>query len=249
MKRFKLSVCLMVLSIIAASLAGCGVADSTGNSAAPMDTAPSTGAPSGPLQTNYENALPIPNQLALGIFKLDETGTSISSEQATALLPLWKAYRSLSANEDGSSQEINALIVQVQEALSEDQLQAIAAMKLTMQDLAQLAQEKNLALGAGGPGGGAGLSEEERATRQAQRFSGQGSGSGGGAGPGSFGPPPGGGFGPGGGVMPGGELPPGAMETPGVRQTAVAQRRGPGDGGVSPALVEALIAFLEEKVK
>ncbi len=184
-------------------------------------------------------------QLALGLFKLDQTDVPLTAEQAAALVPLWKAYRSLTTSGGGSSKEIEALIVQIQETLSEDQLKTIAEMQLTMQDMMQLAQEKNLTLAGGG--GGPNLSAEERATRQAQRFSGQGGSPGGGPGPGG-GMGPGGGIPPGGGgMMPGGELPPGAITTPGARQTAVAQRPGSSNNLVSPALVEAVIAFLETK--
>jgi hypothetical protein len=247
MKITKLSVFILWVSILAVSLAGCGAANSVENPAAPIDAKSTNAVANGPLQTDYENALPISSQLALGLFKLEESDTPLSPERAAALLPLWKAYRSLSSNEDASSEELNALIKQAQETLSEEQLQAIAAMHLTMQDLVELAQEKNLSLGAGGPGGGAGLSEEERATRQAQRFSGEGSSQG--RGPGGMGPPGGGILIPGGEPMPGGEMPPGAMATPSVRQTAVAQRRNSGESRISPGLVEALIAYLEDKAK
>ena len=240
MRKFKFTKYFWVLSVLAWILAGCSGANSTTGSAAPVGTQPPASAAAGILQTNYENALPAASQLAVGLFKLDASSAPLSAEQAAALLPLWKAYRSLSVGEGGSSEEINALIAQIQETLSEDQLKTIAAMQLTGQDLMQLAEENNLVLGGGSGGSGAGLSEEERATRQAQRFSGQGSD------PGGF-PPPGGGMGAGGGMGPGGEFQPGAMTTPSVRQTAVAQRARTGDARVSPGLVEALIAYLEAK--
>jgi hypothetical protein len=228
----------LILLVITAILAGCGGA---GNSTVSQEAEATSSAVAGPLKTDYENALPINLQLALGLFTLDETATPLKSEQAAALVPLWKAYRNLTTGE-GSSKEIEALIIQIQETLTADQLKAIADKRLTMQDLMRLAQEKNLALGGGG---GPNLSAEERATRQAQRFSGQGGGSGGPGpnimiGPGGFEP---------GGMGPGGEMPPGAMATSGARQTAIAQRPAGFDVQVSPALVEALIDFLETKAQ
>jgi hypothetical protein len=230
---------LLAILIITVLLGGCSGAE---NSPVSQGAGATSSAALGPLNADYENAIPVAMQLALGPFKLDETGSPLTSEQAAALIPLWKAYRSLSTSGEGSSVEIEALIGQIQETLSQDQQQAIADMQLTMNDLMQLAQEKNLALGgAGGPG----LTSEERATREAQRFSGQGGGEGG-----EF--RPGGGMGPpagispgGGGMMPEGEMPPGAMTTPGARQTAVARQPGGDNLMVSPALVEALIIFLE----
>jgi hypothetical protein len=240
MREMRLARYLVILLVASAILAGCSGAGS------PAET-PGTGAAgsagSGFLKTDYENALPANMQLALGLFKLDDTSAPLTTEQAAALAPLWKAYRSLTANE-GSSREIAALILQIEGTLSENQLQEISAMQLTMEDLVELAREKALILGGGGPN----LSAEERATRQAQRFSGQGGGAGGEFRPGGgMGPP--GGISPGGGILPGGELPPGAMATPGARQTAIAQRPAGFDVQVSPALVEALIDFLETKAQ
>jgi hypothetical protein len=247
MKRVLVKRYFFVVMMIAALAAGCsGANNPTGGSAAPLGTEPTGSALSTALPANYENALPAATQLAVGIFKLEESSTPLSAEQAAAMLPLWKAYRSLTTAEQSSAQEIDALITQIRETLSEDQLKSIADLQLTGEDLMQLVQEKNLSLGAGGPGGGAGLSAEERATRQAQRFEGQGSAPGGRPEGGGFGP---GGMGPGGGVMPGGELPPGAMATPSVRETAIAQRARSGDSRVSPGLVEALIAYLESKAQ
>lgn len=244
MRRTMFGKYLVVLLILTIWLSGCSGMSSSGGSANSPQTGATSNAALGPLKTDYENAIPVPMQLALGLFKLEETSATLSSEQAAALVPLWKAYRNLTTSGEGSGKEIEALIVQIQETLSEDQLVAIADMQLTMQDLMQLAQEKNLALGGGA--GGPNLSAEERATREAQRFSGQGGGQRGGPGrevmiiPGGM--PPGGG-----GMGPGGELPPGAMTTPGARQTAVARRPDGFNNMVSPALIEALIDYLKSK--
>ena len=244
MRRTMFGKYLVVLVSISLWLSGCNGVSGPDGSANPPQTGPTSSAALEPLKTDYENALPVAMQLALGLFKLEETSATLTSEQAAALVPLWKAYRSLTNSGEGSSKEIEALIVQIQDTLNDDQLRAIADMQLTMQDLMQLMQDKNLALGGGS--GGPNLSAEERATREAQRFSGQGGGPGGGPGRDIMIIP--GGPGPGGGGMgPGGELPPGAMMTPGARQTAVARRPEGLDNMVSPALVEALIVYLKSK--
>jgi len=188
------------------------------------------------LKTDYENALPIATQLAIGLFKLEQTDTPLSAEQAAALLPLWKAYKSLSNSESSSPMEMDALITQIQETISTEQLQAIADMKLTGEMMIQLSQERNITLGGFGGGRLSELSDEEMATRQAMRESGQAPGGGGGFGP----PGGGGGFDP---AM-GSGMGPGAQTTPVAGATPRAGRPNMGAGRVSPGLVDALIEYL-----
>jgi hypothetical protein len=162
------------------------------------------------------------------------------------LIPLWKAYRSLSDNDAPLTIELDALISQIQQVLNPDQQQAITEMKLTGEDLAQLAQEMNIPLGGPGFGGGSDLTEAQQATREALRA--LRSQSGGGEGPPGGGPPAGGVFIPPGGEMGGGFMPPN-VATPGAVETAMAGRMGRRASGLPPALLEALIAFLETKAQ
>lgn len=170
-------------------------------------------------------------QLALGTFKLDETSYPIDANQAAGLLPLWKAARTLSASETTATQEIEAVLKQIQNTLTPEQLGAILAMDLTMQDMDTIADE--LGLDLVGIGGGLGnMSPEMQATMQAARESAQG-------------PPEGMAF-PGAGGRPGGET----GLSPDARQTAMAER-GVSRGatmGLNPALLDAIIEFLEAKV-
>jgi hypothetical protein len=203
---------------------------------------PASGQAGGVLKTNYENALPVAMQLAVGTFMLDDSDQPVSPEQAAELIPLWKGYKSLSNADTASRIELEALLTQIQEVLSSDQLQAIAAMELTREDLMELGQTRQIEMG--GPGGNFNLTPEQQATREARRSSGQSPAQGGGppGGGGGFGPPGGGGFGPEGGFIPGAESTPGAIET------VMARRQSAGGGLVSPGLLEALITFLETKV-
>jgi predicted small secreted protein len=234
MKKLELTFLVSGLIIGSILLAACSNA---GASSGQNVQGAAKSATQGVLKADYQNALPVPIQLALGIFKLEESSYPLSKDEAAALLPLWKAYHSLTNSETSSAEEISALIEQVQQTLSAEQLQSIADLQLTGQDLAQLAQDKNIAFGGGR---NFNFTPEQQATRQAQRGSGQFSGGGGGFRQGEGG---GGGFGPGGGGF---GSPPGLEQTPGALQTAVAQRGGAnGAVRVNSALVGALITYLE----
>jgi hypothetical protein len=222
------------------------------------------GAPTGPanppvggetgsqlLTADYENALPVELQLAYGILSLDGTENEVDAQTAAQLLPLWKAVRSLSGSDTVAAEEIRALFKQIQETMTPVQIQAIAAMQLTREDMPQIAEKLGLQFG---PGGGRfeNMSPEMQATMEAARESGQapsgGPGGGGfipGAGPGGGGgfvPGPGeGGFGQGGGSS--GQVDPEVQATAEARRT---QRAGTDPGIPSPVL-DAVINYLEGK--
>ncbi len=137
------------------------------------------------LRTDYEGALTVRNQLALGIMRLDETPHPLTEEEAADLLPLWQAMRGTMNSGAAAIAEVDALLAQIEGTLTPEQLQAIADMRLTTDDLRAWAEQEGLTLpgegmgsgagagggpGAGVPGGGPGraLSDEERAARQAQ---------------------------------------------------------------------------------
>ncbi len=114
------------------------------------------------------------NQLALGTLNLAGTPAAVSPEQAAALLPLWQAVRATSQSGGGSQTEVNALLTQIEAALTEAQLTAIRDQGLTQTDLQDWATANGVTLGTGGtgggePGSGQGLSPEARATRQAEQ--------------------------------------------------------------------------------
>lgn len=245
MKNIKNTVFALILLVSTTFLTACG---SNGTQATAASNSSGGASVSSVLKTNYENALPVITQLAVGTFLLDESDAALTAEQAGALLPLWKGYRSLSTSGNVSTKELEGLIAQIEKAYSAEQLQAIAGMELTMEDMAQLAQEKNIVLGGPGPGNNANLTEEQQATREALRALRQSSGGSGNI-PGGGGPPPGGFFG-GGGMPPGGGDPgsgfvPPNQATPGAVETAMAGRMGARGAGVSPGLVQALIEYLQ----
>jgi hypothetical protein len=117
------------------------------------------------LSQEYEGALPVTMQLVLGTLRLEDTEWALTAEQADELLPLWKAYRSLGGSDAAAEAEIQAVLDQIQEAMSGEQLDAIAAMQLTQEDLvstiqelglqpAQVSGEQSSGAGGGFPGGG-----------------------------------------------------------------------------------------------
>ncbi len=124
------------------------------------------------LSTDYDNALPEISQLALGTLRLEDSANPLSKEQASELSFLWKALISLSESETVSSTEIQAVISQIEENYSQEQLEAIKKMQLTFSDMTDLSQELGLSLGRGGAFGGE-MSPELRETARAARESGQ----------------------------------------------------------------------------
>lgn len=84
------------------------------------------------------SALSDVENLMVGIIKLDGTAQSITSDQATTLLPLWQAYQSLANISTASQTEKDALIGQISKTLTTQQLKAIEALKLTRNDLHNL---------------------------------------------------------------------------------------------------------------
>ena len=121
------------------------------------------------LPVDYENALPVRNQLALGTLELSQTDLAISAEQAKTLLPLWQALRSTNQAGGTAQAEVNALLNQIEAAMTPEQLQSIAGMKLTFTNMQEWATANGITMGSGGgtPGQGSGMSPEARATKQA----------------------------------------------------------------------------------
>jgi hypothetical protein len=217
--------CALALLLIV-SLAAC---------APKQTTTPSTPAPLGPLTADYDGALSPVQQLVVGTFLLVDGDLAVTGEQARMMATLWKGYRALSAKESASVQEMQGLSQQLVESMTEEQLRAIAEMRLIREDMDAVM----VAQGVRNAGtGGTGLNEEQRATRVAQRAAP-------GEMPGGFGGGPGGGRVPGGfgGGQGGAEANGGAT----VEQLATlrAQRAETGATMVPAALLEALIALLE----
>jgi hypothetical protein len=152
---------LPLVFLIALLLASCS------GTAAP---APTTGGDiyvSQNLPVDYEGALAVRNQLALGTLQLIQTDSAISTEQAQTLLPLWQALRSTQQAGGTAQAEVSALLTQIEAAMTPEQLKAIAATKLLQTDMQEWATANGITLGSGGGTPGQGMSAEARATKQA----------------------------------------------------------------------------------
>jgi hypothetical protein len=202
---------LLLLLVLVVSVTGCK------QQAAVEETDSTTGASvyTGALRTDYENALDVTSQLALGVLRLEDTTNAVTAEQAVQTLPVWKTLQNIGVS---AQSERLAVTKQLEGLLSETQVTAIVSMQLTEADAQAWLQEQGpIAEVRGGqmPSGGAGtqgqgnapamsdedraamreqfqnMTEEERANMQAQF--GQGNGTSSGAAP-SGGNAPAGGF-------------------------------------------------------
>lgn len=186
---------------------------------------------------NYANALPVPSQLALGIINLKDTPNAVNSKEGATLLPLWKGLLALADTATSSTVEINALIGQIQDTMTPEQLQAIAAMKLTQADFAKVAQA------AGGFGGG-GANRTPGTGRTGATGGAGGNRTGGNGGGGNFGGPGGGGFGGGIPGAAGGNTTAGQGAISNATQATVTARQSRQSLTGNPFVITAVINFL-----
>ncbi len=134
------------------------------------------------LDDDYENALSVAAQLALGTVQLEETDNAVNEAQAETLIPLWQALQSLSNSDTAADVELQAVTNQIQESMTVAQIQAIFDMKLTTDSLAELAQEGGFGRGLGGFARGAGQDGQTEGDFQGGGFRGGGPGGGPGGG-------------------------------------------------------------------
>ncbi|HEU0294315.1 MAG TPA: hypothetical protein VFR47_16370 [Anaerolineales bacterium] len=92
-------------------------------------------ASTGTVTSSTDNDLPVATQLAVGTLKLAESGRDVTSEQAEELAVYWQVYKELSQSETAARAEIDGLVAQIQETMTDFQMQAITDMALTQQDV------------------------------------------------------------------------------------------------------------------
>lgn len=196
-------------------------------------TATSTSTPRA-LSVSYSGALTTENQLVAGSLLLEETDLAIDSSQASELLTLWQAFRSLSNSATTAQAEIDAVITQIGETMSAEQLEAIAAMQLTADDLAAILQQ-HAAPAMASAGGTSGAGQEASLGQPPGGFAvGSGPGPGGGDGMAFLAPSAGQGT----------ILSEASTEIPARDQTTISRT---GDRAAL-SLVDSLIALLETKL-
>jgi hypothetical protein len=81
-------------------------------------------------------------RLMVWIDKLEDTDLAVSPQQAGDLLPLLKAYRTLSTSDTAAQAEVDAVLAQLLDSLSAEQDQAIEGMQITQADMFGIAQER-----------------------------------------------------------------------------------------------------------
>ena len=212
MKTFLKPITFLLLILLAACAAPTDTTESPTSDVAQtteMSSTASTNVPANDkirLGDDYADALPPSTQLIIGSLQLEETEQAIDESLAAEILPLWQAYQALSNSDTTAKAELQAVINQIQDAMTPEQVQAIAALQLTAESAQQMMQEQGIGFGRGGnreggetaPGGGASggvaglrprggqgglpgegpsqLDPEARATAIAERFGGENAG-------------------------------------------------------------------------
>jgi PBP1b-binding outer membrane lipoprotein LpoB len=190
---------MMFLSLLGLVFLLAACSSDSGNEASETetteDTAVQTTTSDVNLTENFDDALTIQAQLALGTVQLDDTNLAVDESQAATLLPLWQALQTLSQSDTTAEVELQAVVNQIEGSMKAEQINAIAAMQLTEASMTELAESGDLALGRGFGGGNG----EQRGAGQGQggpggfaggSLPGAGPGGGGflGGGPGTGGP-------------------------------------------------------------
>lgn len=160
-KRKSLPIVAILVSVVALTILSACSQES------PQEDGTHISPPNTSLNTDYNGALDVTSQLALGILELDETSDAVTEEQAASLLPLWQTLMGSGLKGDD---EKAVVLKQIERTLTEDQVAAIAALQLTEKDAEAWAGESSAAMSAGGALlGGAGAADASAEDRAAMR--------------------------------------------------------------------------------
>jgi ABC-type Fe3+-hydroxamate transport system substrate-binding protein len=72
-----------------------------------------------------DDAVSIPTQLVVGSLLLEEAELALDAEMAEKLLPYWKMYKVLAESDTKAPEEMDAVIDQIQEIMTADQVNYI----------------------------------------------------------------------------------------------------------------------------
>ena len=123
----------IIMFALVFALVACGGASKT-----------TTTASDGTSSANTARELSLSTQLLIGTLKLEGTDLAVNAQQASELLPLWQAYNELMTSQTAAQAEIDAVVAQIQDTMTPQQIQAITDLKLTQQDEFSLMQELGL---------------------------------------------------------------------------------------------------------
>jgi hypothetical protein len=89
----------------------------------------------GMLADSTSNDLPAVTHLAVGTLKLSGTEQAVTPEQAKDLIVYWETYKQLAQSDTAAQKEIDGLVAQIQETMTDEQMKAIDDMNITQQDV------------------------------------------------------------------------------------------------------------------
>ena len=128
------------------------------------------------LNTEFEDAASLKNQLAYGTLLLEETEFAVTTDQAQILLPLYQAMVALTGDNNSVSEELNAVQNQVLESMTPEQSQKIAELQITNTQLSAFYLEKGVSMPSVDadstrvPGSGSSMGKNlDQASREATR--------------------------------------------------------------------------------
>jgi hypothetical protein len=90
---------------------------------------------------NGSSQLPSLSRLVVGTYKLIDSSTPVTQDQAKELVVLWKAYKELETRDSKAQQEVADLLTQINSLLTTEQITAIDSMNLSTRDVMSLIQE------------------------------------------------------------------------------------------------------------
>ncbi len=85
--------------------------------------------------------IPPISSLLVGTLLLEDTDLAVSYDMASELLPLWQAARTIFTSDTSASEERDAILDQIGETMTAEQLAAIQAMELTTEDMRGMLRE------------------------------------------------------------------------------------------------------------
>jgi len=157
---------LMTLTILTLLLGACGSASNSTDgpasaqaatavaevvsatlTAAPASTPLPTGTAPATLSTAYPEAVPVQLQLIAGSLELEGSQLAVTAAQASALLPIWNALKDLGGNSAATQEQYDDLIEQALQAMTNEQIQAIALMQITRQQMMTVVQQQGISKG------------------------------------------------------------------------------------------------------
>lgn len=133
------------------------------------------------LSTDFaDNALSPALQLVVGTLLLEETDLAVDADLAGSLVPYWKLYISLTKSDTTAPEELDALINEILNLMTTDQVSYIASLELIQEDLMTLINELGIFedLRAARSGDGSGVTRPDGFPEGTRPGGGQGGGRG-----------------------------------------------------------------------